>query len=318
MAKKKQKTKRSITITKNESSNTPPKLLKGGNGRNGRNGGNGTKNNGTRKNPPKKKGAPLSSSTSKKTVTKDWISALAAKSSVTNQENDTSQQPVLSKEERIQRRNAKKRRREERKGNDDDDSRKKQTLESPITNEDNYDNNKSTNLQSLDQMIFYRSKLSDTIHCILKDIRENESSKPEWKRKQLYTPLEKKGKATTGQQLIESKIQPRSRDYGGLGLARPSLLLNLRDPSFVPKFELEFGEHVEGFFGKQRTKAMKKQLDGNLLWRQMQRLKEGAQSESGGGKGKKGKNLNVKYRGKKLLDMTPDERVEAMIQLNML
>lgn len=273
-------------------------------------------NDAKRKNRPKKtkgKGA-SSSSSSSKTVTKDWISALAAKASVTNNVNETSQ-PILTKQERIQRRNAKKRRREERKGsleqNVEDDRTMKRTDEEPVTR---------SNLQDPSQMIFYRTKLSSAIQSILEGIESNESSKPHWKRQQLYTAVEKKGKATTGQQLIESKIQPRSRDYGGLGLARPSLLLSLRDPSFVPKFEMEFAEHVEGFFGKQRTKAMKKQLDGNLLWRQMQRLKEGTQSETGKhvGGAKKGKNLNVTYRGRKLMDMTPDERVEAMIELNML
>ena len=91
-------------------------------------------------------------------------------------------------------------------------------------------------------------------------------------------------------------LQPRPRDYGGLGLARPTLFLSLADPSFIPKLEQEFSEHVPGFFGKQRTKAMKKQMDGNMLWRRMQR-KEGGQ----------------------MLDrLSPDERVEAMLQAGML
>ena len=83
--------------------------------------------------------------------------------------------------------------------------------------------------------------------------------------------------------------------------------------SFVPKLEEEFAEHVPGFFGKQRTKAMKKQLDGNMLWRCL----------ADKGKGKKGHgtskhNLNIKVDGKKLSDMSPDERVEAMIKLDMI
>lgn len=104
--------------------------------------------------------------------------------------------------------------------------------------------------------------------------------------------------------------KPRKKDYGGLGLARESLLIDLRDISFIPKLEEEFAEHIAGFFGKQRTKAMKKQLDGNMLWRSL----------ADKSKGKKGgkHNLNVKVDGKKLSDMSPDERVEAMIKLDMI
>jgi len=84
-------------------------------------------------------------------------------------------------------------------------------------------------------------------------------------------------------------------------LARPNLLLSLRDVSFIPKLEEEFAEHVVGFFGKQRTKAMKKQLDGDMLWRRLQKQKDGK-------KGGKEQNLNIKLDGKKLSDMPVDER----------
>ena len=129
----------------------------------------------------------------------------------------------------------------------------------------------------------------------------------------------KRGKATKQRKYETSNIQPQKRDYGGLGLARPSLFLPLLDPSFIPKFEAEFEEHVVGFFGKQRTKAMKKQLDGDLLWRRLR-----AQKEQGGGatKGKKSKGKeswqDKKVDGKKLSDMSPDDRVEAMIRLGLI
>ena len=93
-------------------------------------------------------------------------------------------------------------------------------------------------------------------------------------------------------------IQPRPKDYGGLGLALPSLFLSVEDPSFVRLLEDEFQEHIDGFFGKQRTKAMKKQLDGKMLWRQMAKVKH----------------TNQKVDGRKLADMTPDQRVEAMLK----
>lgn len=73
--------------------------------------------------------------------------------------------------------------------------------------------------------------------------------------------------------LSTESIQPQKNSYGGIGFARNSYYLSLDDPSFVPKFEEEFLEHIEGFFGKQRTKAMKKQLDKDMLWKRLLRDK---------------------------------------------
>ena len=80
------------------------------------------------------------------------------------------------------------------------------------------------------------------------------------------------------------------------------MFLSLDDPSFFPKLEMEFAEHIPGFFGKQRTKAMKKQQAGKMLWRQLADKKNGHQ----------------KVNGKKLSEMTPDERVEAMLKAGMI
>eukprot|EP00573_Skeletonema_grethae_P000987 CAMPEP_0201691300 /NCGR_PEP_ID=MMETSP0578-20130828/4482_1 /ASSEMBLY_ACC=CAM_ASM_000663 /TAXON_ID=267565 /ORGANISM="Skeletonema grethea, Strain CCMP 1804" /LENGTH=312 /DNA_ID=CAMNT_0048176469 /DNA_START=29 /DNA_END=967 /DNA_ORIENTATION=+ len=97
-----------------------------------------------------------------------------------------------------------------------------------------------------------------------------------------------KGKATKSSTLRpdSKELQPRIRDYNGQGLVRPSLFLPLNDPSFVPKLELEFAEHIPGFFGKAKTKAAKKQSDENMLWRRCLKAKE---DEDGGGKKKKKK-----------------------------
>jgi hypothetical protein len=80
------------------------------------------------------------------------------------------------------------------------------------------------------------------------------------------------------------------------------MFLLLNDPSFIPKFEEEFAEHIPGFFGKQRTKAMKKQMNSKMLWKKLSDKKT----------------QQTKINGKKLSDMSPDERVEAMIQAGML
>ena len=93
----------------------------------------------------------------------------------------------------------------------------------------------------------------------------------------------------------EESIQPRRSDYSGIGLARVSMYIEFIDPSYFPKLEEEFREHIPGFFGKQRTKAMKRQTDGNMLWRRL-------------ADEKKKKGNNKKFKG-----MSADERVQAML-----
>jgi hypothetical protein len=114
-------------------------------------------------------------------------------------------------------------------------------------------------------------------------------------------------------------IQPRKRDYGGMGLARTSLFLPFNDPSYIPKLTQEFEEHVPGFFGRQRTKAMKKQLNQNMLWKQVRSVAAAASSplQQSDRKGVQ-KILPARVSGKKLADMTPDERVEAMIRAGLI
>jgi hypothetical protein len=92
----------------------------------------------------------------------------------------------------------------------------------------------------------------------------------------------------------KDSIQPLRSDYSGIGLARISMYIEFIDPSYSAKLEEEFREHIPGFFGKQRTKAMKKQTDGNMLWRRLADEKKN--------------NNNKKFKG-----MSADERVQAMI-----
>ena len=70
--------------------------------------------------------------------------------------------------------------------------------------------------------------------------------------------------------MTETQLQPRKGDYNGQGLARDSLFIALNDPSFVPLFNEQFMEHVDGFFGKAKTKGMKKEANKNTLWKKMQ------------------------------------------------
>lgn len=263
---------------------------------------------------------PIDSTTSSDTKVEDWISNLAKKSTNDNQHtnsNGTSSIRVLSKEQRIERRAAKKRRREERRGVTKPNESRKRTASSMDQKEQQQEQEQPPPRQHMESI--NQGMAMDTQICIKKlSIKLQKSINRLYKGKTLeerkyakpfQTPIEK-GKAKAGHKLSDSLIQPRKNDYGGLGLARPSLLLDLRDVSFVPKLEEEFAEHVPGFFGKQRTKAMKRQLDGNMLWRRLSSSKANGKYDD--------PVKHVKVNGKKLSEMTPDERVEAMIQLNMI
>lgn len=240
----------------------------------------------------------------------DWIAALAKEASTSassSKPGTKSNAQILTKSQRIEKRNAKKRRREERKGltsaASSEDGDHPRVIASNARNRRAERDPEALKALSEDHM----DRLSQIMHDTVERINDGKS----YKERRFLKPFvpAKKGKATKNQQLSDDLIQPRKKDYGGLGLARPSLLIDLRDVSFIPKLEEEFAEHVAGFFGKQRTKAMKKQLDGNMLWRRLADKKGGKQGNQ---------NLNIKVDGKKLKDMTPDERVEAMIKLDMI
>jgi hypothetical protein len=118
------------------------------------------------------------------------------------------------------------------------------------------------------------------------------------------------------QQWSSSTLQPRSCDYGGIGLARPSLYLSFNDPSFIPKLEEEFHEHIDGFFGKVKTKAMKNQLNKDMLWKRIRAASQPSKSM----RHQMPMSIGIPDRihGKKFTDMSPDERVEAMIRAKLI
>ena len=96
---------------------------------------------------------------------------------------------------------------------------------------------------------------------------------------------------------MKVSLEPRKSDYGGLGLARPTLYLPFADPSWQPRLQQAFAEHIPGWSGKPpMMQAMKKQRDANLLWKRLQREKESGSSN------------------KATRHLTPDERVEAMLK----
>jgi hypothetical protein len=243
----------------------------------------------------------------------DWLASLARQSSSGGEVNEN-ENNVLSKKERIERRDAKKRRRQDRK--DEALSSSSQSVSRNLGQHtaEQGNNARQSNLPTaLDEEEIKSTKQSNIsaqrLVQLSREIRKStsefqtKSNKRSWVKMYEAPDAGIRGKAAAGRTIKGdgSSMQPRKRDYGGLGLARPTLFLSLRDPSFLPLLQQEFAEHVTGFFGKQRTKAMKKQLDGNMLWRQLQKQKSQHGSKT--------------FNGKKLSDMEPDERVEAMIKL---
>lgn len=276
---------------------------------------------------------------SKKSTDEDWVASLAAKASA-----EGTTETASSKAAAIERRLEKKRRRNDRlvaKAKEkearkmaretDHESRKRHQKRRDVPDSSSEDvvENEMEAIEAFRQQYNRRSGTPPrrtSSQCLSKLSAEVMHAAEGWndheRRVRPYIDPSadpKRGKATKQRKYETSNIQPQKRDYGGLGLARPSLFLPLLDPSFIPKFEAEFEEHVVGFFGKQRTKAMKKQLDGDLLWRRLR-----AEKEKGGAatKGKRGSSeeswQDKKVDGKKLSDMSPDDRVEAMIKLGLI
>lgn len=205
----------------------------------------------------------------------DWIVSLA-KQSAASATSETTNVPTLSKEERKQKRATKK-------------ARKQQQLEERKhpRHEEVVPRKQSAKVDNSKRHLKQLAKL-------LLSIREGHES-----CRVPFLPKDQPSKKRK-RPINEENVQPRPSDYSGIGLARESLFLSFLDPSHIPKLEEEFHEHIPGFFGKQRTKAMKRQLDGDMLWRKM------AEQREKGGVPKKFKHLS------------PDDRVQAMIDAGMI
>jgi hypothetical protein len=232
----------------------------------------------------------------------DWIASLAKQSAVDSNNTTsgrTSQSPsvmVASKEERIQKRANKKARRQER----------QEERQRPVaTPANNTATAAATAAAAANKLPKKRVSDHDSTKRRLKRLAEAllaVRSEHQNDQRRLYTPDEDSNRIKRRRALNEINIQPRPSDYSGIGLARKSLFLPLQDPSHIPKLEEEFKEHIPGFFGKQRTKAMKKQLDGNMLWRKLADEKQ----KGGGG------------IPKKYAHLSPDGRIQAMIDEGMI
>lgn len=212
-----------------------------------------------------------------KQALEEWASMLAK---------NTAEPFITAKEERVAKRAAKKRRREERLCLRNGQENSEETVNKKIKDDSS----------GIKRHAFLLNVISNAIRQSVDDCNKTSSKKM---RPFIFSSSTKA--RNLKKSWHEESIQPRKKDYGGIGLARRSLFINFNDPSLIPKLEKEFAEHIPGFFGKQRTKAMKKQLGGNMLWRKLadSKMKE------------------KKVDGKRLKDMSPDERVEAMIKMGL-
>ena len=256
----------------------------------------------------------------------DWIASLAKDTLAKDNAASNNGNNIPSKEDRKRKREAKKNRRMEQKELQQQQREQQQqqpnlkktarTTQATTTTRTRTPTGKS---KSSSSVLIELSKnrlqnLSQNLQNVYKDIVHNEkkeehdksssstSDDKKIRRTPYYLPGDVNANAIRNsvstakmrkRKLNEDTIQPRSCDYSGIGMARNSMLIEFVDPSYYPKLEEEFHEHIPGFFGKQRTKAMKKQTDGNMLWRRMANSKQGM--------------------SKKLKGMSPDERVESMI-----
>ncbi|KAG7353505.1 hypothetical protein IV203_002860 [Nitzschia inconspicua] len=214
----------------------------------------------------------------------DWLTSLVQQSAA---ESGTQ---LLSKEDRKRKREAKKARREQQKQQQTNGRKRPRDDEKKLA----------------DDMSKFPSDVSKRrlriIASAIDKVRQELYGNGEVRPRLYDTKIAAKTVAATTKkrrrQWSEESIQPRPSDYSGIGLARDSLYIEFIDPSCLAKLEEEFQEHIPGFFGKQRTKAMKRQSDGSMLWRQLAD--------------------NRQHMSKKLKGMNPDQRVQAMIDAGMI
>lgn len=86
--------------------------------------------------------------------------------------------------------------------------------------------------------------------------------------------------------VVEAVIQPNRKAYGGMGFARPSVLLVLGTDDFADQFLELYSEHIDGFTGKAFVKARRREMSQGMLWRVKLREKHGGVAAAPAGKAK--------------------------------
>mmetsp|Transcript_27435 Transcript_27435/g.64300 ORF Transcript_27435/g.64300 Transcript_27435/m.64300 type:complete len:293 (+) Transcript_27435:100-978(+) len=280
-----------------------------------------------------KKKAKRSSNNGSETVSIDWIASLAREnaSGGGGDGNKGASAIIPSKEDRKRKRESKKRRREEERNRKELHKRQQQQQQQKRSDATTDGASRapkaapakavasSSSSSFLRLSKFRLRRCSDLLRAIRADVEpkknKKERSTPFYDLPRTVNPKNPRTSHPYGElsrrtnrrggkrSWSANSIQPLASDYSGIGLARISLYIEFSDPSYYPKLEEEFNEHIPGFFGKQRTKAMKKQTDGNMLWRRLANEKKNKKKSDGGGG-----SASKKFRG-----MTTDERVRALI-----
>ena len=254
----------------------------------------------------------------------DWISSLAKQVSGESTSGQPQQQPTRTKEERIQKRavqKAQKQQQQEIKSQQRQQQRHPDgegTRSHPTKTKKNsmmipHKKTKTTDTELVKRRL---KRMAQWMVTLQREHEENKQQQGGRGGGGRYSPPADQDRVGRIRALNEQNLQPRTCDYSGIGLARKSLFIPFQDPSHIPKLTQEFNEHIPGFFGRQRTKAMKRQLDGNMLWRKLANHKLQQQQTEGSGGG--GGSSNGGLLPKKFANLSPDDRVQAMIDAGMI
>jgi hypothetical protein len=220
-----------------------------------------------------------------------WLESLVQQSSTAN---DTT---ILSKSDRIRKRKDKKAKREQRRHNIQQQQQDMRGMERPSNKE--HSKIQPTVKRTPSELSKRRLHLiASSIDKVRQKVYGNTDIRPKLYDTKVAVRTMSTNTKKRKRSWSKDSIQPRPSDYSGIGLARNSLYIEFLDPACLAKLEEEFREHIPGFFGKQWSKAMKRQTNGDMLWRQL---------------------ADNKHRlSKKLKSMNPDQRVQAMIDAGMI
>jgi hypothetical protein len=192
-----------------------------------------------------------------------WIASLSSSGDIL-----AKRAAVQSAEAKRQQRLAKKRQREDKfkrcTGGDVErrtgvNNRVKTTSSASKQETNNFDEATKNNVQEVED---YAKQLT-ALSLLIKNTSKLD---PKQKHREMYSPGKPPAASVSKRKL---NLEPRKSDYGGIGLARPSLWIALDEQGWRSKLNQNFIEHIPGFFGKHRTNAMKKQLDSDMLWKQL-------------------------------------------------
>ncbi|GAB5368826.1 hypothetical protein AAMO2058_001353100 [Amorphochlora amoebiformis] len=124
----------------------------------------------------------------------------------------------------------------------------------------------------------------------------------------LTSPPKRRGKLAPdyAKKFLKKALQPTNSHYGGMGIAKPSVWIPMRDLyAASKKFKSIYSEHIEGFGGKSYKKSkrkMSKKEKEKPLWKKCLEAKQAR--DSGEAAGVTGKKKRKKKKRKRALEDT--------------